>query len=172
MSGFSKSIAVEGGDARTEQVQGLRLMKFEIVYGRTPGVACPGGSGGGSVRSERMFRRWRDRYEAEGADGLYEPPGPPSHGAAARRWHEVARVLELFGVCWRLDRPSTLVEVRVGGEARLSMRTYNWLRLSQAHGRRRAAPRRGAQAAQAPGIAEPWLGMMLQGRLEPRLGPR
>ena len=58
---------------RTEQVQGLRLMKFEEVYGRTH-------RGGLSQARRRRFwacrngtfRRWRDRYEAEGADGLYD----------------------------------------------------------------------------------------------------
>ena len=38
---------------RTELLQGLRLMKFEEIYDRT-------------------FRRWRDRYEADGAEGPYD----------------------------------------------------------------------------------------------------
>ena len=58
---------------RTEQLQGLRLMKFEDVYGR-----CYGGDLSQVEASEilgvseRTFRRWRDRYEAEGAEGLYD----------------------------------------------------------------------------------------------------
>ena len=45
--------------------------------------------------SERTFRRWRDRYEAEGADGLYDRR---LGRLSARRApvDEVARVLELF----------------------------------------------------------------------------
>ena len=55
---------------RAEMLQGIRLMKFEEIWERTrsrelsqsetasvPGVL------------ERTFRRWRDRYEEEGADG-------------------------------------------------------------------------------------------------------
>ena len=58
---------------RTEQVQGLRLMKFEEVYGRSHrgGLSQPEAAEVLGV-SERTFRRWRDRYEAEGADGLYD----------------------------------------------------------------------------------------------------
>ena len=50
---------------RTEQRQGLG--KFEEVYGRTRrGVLSQGDAALGV--SERTFRRWRDRYEAEGAE--------------------------------------------------------------------------------------------------------
>ena len=51
---------------RTEQAQGLRLMKFEEVYGRTcRGVLCQSEAAEILGVSERTFRRWRDRYEAE-----------------------------------------------------------------------------------------------------------
>ena len=45
--------------------------------------------------SERTFRRWRDRYEAEGAEGLYDRR---LGRLSARRapLDEVARVLALF----------------------------------------------------------------------------
>ena len=48
---------------RTELLQGLRLMKFEEVYGCT----CRGALGQAEAAarlgvSERTFRRWRDRY--------------------------------------------------------------------------------------------------------------
>ena len=45
--------------------------------------------------SERTFRRWRDRFEAEGAEGLYDRR---LGRLSARRApvDEVARVLELF----------------------------------------------------------------------------
>ena len=57
---------------RTEQAQRLRMMKFEEVYGRTrrgvPGQAKAEILG----VSERTFRRRRDRYEADRAEGLYD----------------------------------------------------------------------------------------------------
>ena len=56
---------------RTEQLQGLRLMKFEEVYGRSyRGEPSQLEAAEMLGMSERTFRRWRDRYEAEGADGL------------------------------------------------------------------------------------------------------
>ena len=57
----------------TERLQGLRLMKFEEVYGRTHRGALSQGEAAEILGvSERPFRRWRDRYEAEGAEGLYD----------------------------------------------------------------------------------------------------
>ena len=57
----------------TEQVQGLRLMKFEEVYRRTHRGGLSQAEAAEVLGvSERTFRRWRDRYEAEGADGLYD----------------------------------------------------------------------------------------------------
>ena len=51
---------------RTEQVQGLRLMKFEEVYGRTRSRLLSQAEAAEVLGvSERTFRRWRDRYEAE-----------------------------------------------------------------------------------------------------------
>ena len=81
---------------RTEQVQGLRLMKFAEVYGRTHRGGLSQAEAAAVLGvSERTFRRWRDRYEAEGADGLYDRR---LGRLAARRApvDEVARVLELF----------------------------------------------------------------------------
>ena len=58
---------------RTEQAQGLRLMKFAEVYGRTRcGVLSQAEAAEILGVSERTFRRWRDRFEAEGAEGLYD----------------------------------------------------------------------------------------------------
>ena len=81
---------------RTEQAQGLRLMKFEEVYGRTRrGVLGQAEAAEILGVSERTFRRWRDRFEAEGAEGLYDRR---LGRLSARRApvDEVARVLELF----------------------------------------------------------------------------
>ena len=57
----------------TEVLQGLRVMKFEDVYGRwqerrlsqTEAAEILG-------MSERTFRRWRDRYDEAGLDGLLD----------------------------------------------------------------------------------------------------
>ena len=58
---------------RTEQLQGLRLMKFEDVYGRCyRGDLSQAAASEILGMSERTFRRWRERYEAEGAEGLYD----------------------------------------------------------------------------------------------------
>ena len=81
---------------RTEQVQGLRLMKFDEIYGRTHGGVLSQTEAAEVLGvSERTFRRWRDRYEAEGAEGLYDRR---LGRASARRApaDEVMSVLELF----------------------------------------------------------------------------
>ena len=55
---------------RTERLQGLRLMKFEEVYGRTyRGELSQGEAAEILGVSERTFRRWRDRFAAGGGGG-------------------------------------------------------------------------------------------------------
>ena len=81
---------------RTEQLQGLRLMKFEEVYGRSyRGELSQVEASEILGVSERTFRRWRDRYQAEGAEGLYDRR---LGRASARRAgvDEVLDVLALF----------------------------------------------------------------------------
>ena len=123
---------------RTEQVQGLRLMKFEEVYGRTHRGGLSQAEAAEVLGvSERTFRRWRDRYEAEGADGLYDRR---LGRLSARRApvDEVARVLELFDTRYWDFTAKHFHEKLVADHG--FKRSYNWLRLSlQAHGRRRAA---------------------------------
>ena len=82
---------------RTEQVQGLRLMKFEEVYGRTHrgglsqaeaaevlGVrSAP--SGAGATATRRME-----------PSGFYERRLGQASRSGARRWTRSRRVLELF----------------------------------------------------------------------------
>jgi transposase len=58
---------------RTEVLQGLRRMKFEDVYGRWQGRQLSQSEAAEILgMSERTFRRWRDRYEGEGASGLFD----------------------------------------------------------------------------------------------------
>ena len=119
---------------RTEQLQGLRLMKFEDVYGR-----CYGGDLSQVEASEilgvseRTFRRWRDRYEAEGAEGLYDRRlGRVSARRAAV--DTVARVLERFETRYR-DFTAKHFHEKLVAEHGFGL-SYNWLRLTlQAHGR-------------------------------------
>ena len=143
---------------RTEQAQGLRLMKFEEVYGRS----CCGVLGQAAAAeilgvSERTFRRWRDRFEADGAEGLYDRR---LGRVSARRApiDEVARVLELFDTRY-WDFTAKHFHEKLVAEHGCG-RSYNWVRLTlQAYGRRRAAPRRGAHRRKRPRRALP--GMMV-----------
>ena len=58
---------------RTEVLQGLRRMKFEDVYGRWRQRRLSQAEAAEILgMSERSFRRWRDRYEGEGAAGLFD----------------------------------------------------------------------------------------------------
>jgi transposase len=115
-------------------------MKFEDVYGRCyRGDLSQVEASEILGVSERTFRRWRDRWEAEGAAGLYDRR---LGRASARRApvDTVAEVLELF-------------ETRYG-------LSYNWLRLTlQAHGKIKAAARRGAHRRKRP--RRPMAGMLL-----------
>ena len=58
---------------RTEVLQGIRLMKFEEILDRTRSRELSQGEAASVLGvSERTFRRWRDRFEADGAEGLYD----------------------------------------------------------------------------------------------------
>ena len=142
---------------RTEQAQGLRLMKFEEVYARTTARLLSQAEAAEVLGvSERTFRRWRDRYEAEGAEGLYDRR---LGRLSARRapLDEVARVLALFDTRYWDFTAKHFHEKLVAAHGE---RSYNWVRLTlQAHGRRRAAPRRGAHRRKRPRRALP--GMMV-----------
>ena len=143
---------------RTEQAQGLRLMKFEEVYGRTRSRLLSQAEAAEVLGvSERTFRRWRDRYEAEGAEGLYDCR---LGRVSARRApvDEVVRVLELFDTRY-WDFTAKHFHEKLVAEHDCE-RSYNWVRLTlQARGRMRAAPRRGAHRRKRPRRALP--GMML-----------
>ena len=143
---------------RTEQAQGLRLMKFEEIYGRLRrGVLSQAEAAEVLGMSERTFRRWRTRYEAEGAEGLYDRRlGRVSARRAAV--DEVVAVLELFDTRYWDFGVKHLYETLVAEHG--LRRSYNWLRITlQAHGRIRPAPRRGAHRRKRP--RRPMTGMML-----------
>ncbi len=134
---------------RTERLQGLRLMKFEDVYGRTyRGELSQLEAAEILGMSERTFRRYRDRFEADGADGLYDRR---LGRASARRAgvDEVMTVLELFDTRY-WDFTARHSWEKLVAEHGVS-RSYNWVRLTlQAHGRVRPAPRRGAHRRKRP----------------------
>ena len=132
----------------TEQVQGLRLMKFEEVYGRTHRGGLSQAEAAEVLGvSERTFRRWRDRYEAEGADGLYDRR---LGRLSARRApvDEVARVLELFDTRY-WDFTAKHFPREAGGRSRLQAQ----LQLAAAELASPWAQARGAQAWGAPAQA-------------------
>ena len=143
---------------RTEQLQGLRLMKFEDVYGRCyRGDLSHAEASEILGMSERTFRRWRERYEAEGAAGLYDRR---LGRVSARRApvDEVMRVLELFETRYP-DFTAKHFHEKLVCEHGFGL-SYNWLRLSlQAPGKIKPAPRRGAHRRKRP--RRPVVGMML-----------
>ena len=56
---------------RTEVLQGIRQMKFEEVLGRTKRRQLTQEEAASMLGlSERTFRRWRDRFAAEGAQAI------------------------------------------------------------------------------------------------------
>jgi transposase len=133
-------------------------MKFEEVYDRTfGGVLSVAEAAEILGMSERTFRRWRDRYETEGADGLYDRRlGRVSARRAAV--DEVAEVLALFDTRY-FDFTAKHFHDKLVSEHGFT-RSYNWLRLTlQAHGRVTPAPRRGAHRRKRP--RRPLVGMML-----------
>ncbi len=143
---------------RTEQLQGLRLMKFDEVYGRTyRGELSQLEAAEILGMSERTFRRWRDRFEAEGAEGLYDRR---LGRVSARRAgvDEVVALLGLFDTRYRHFTAWHFWEKLVAKHD--VTRSYNWVRLTlQAHGRIAPAPRRGVHRRKRP--RRPMVGMML-----------
>ena len=79
---------------RTEQAQGLRLMKFEEVYGRTcRGVLGQAEAAEISWAISRDLPALADRFEADGGGGsLRPPPGPPlgTSRAGGAKWRRAA----------------------------------------------------------------------------------
>ena len=155
---------------RTEQAQGLRLMKFEEVYARTRARLLSQAEASEMLgMSERTFRRWRDRFEADGAEGLYDRRlGRVSARRAAV--DEVVRVLELFDTRY-WDFTAKHFHEKLVAEHDVE-RSYNWVRLTlQAYGRMRPAPRRGAHRRKRLRRALPG-DDAAPGRLTPRVGAR
>ena len=140
---------------RAEVLQEVRLMKSEDVYSRrTAGKLTQEQAAGILGVSVRTVRRWEDRHEAEGADGLYD-----------RRLGKLANtrvpteMLDLFDTRYRDYTPKHFHEKPIAHHG--FTWSYNWLRLSlQSHGRVQPASRRGAHRRKQP--RRPMVGMMLR----------
>ena len=128
---------------RTEVLQGLRMMKFEEIYDRTQRRELSQYEASSILGvSERTFRRWRDRFEDEGAQGLYDKR---LGRVSVRRVpvDTVIEVLELFDTRY-WDFTAKHFHEKLVLEHKFT-RSYNWVRLMlQEYSRIRPAPRRGA----------------------------
>ena len=142
----------------TEVLQGIRLMKFEEILDRTRSRELSQGEAASVLgMSERTFRRWRERYDAEGAEGLYDRR---LGRVSARRApvDEVMGVLELFDTRY-FDFTARHFWDKLVSDHDFK-RSYNWVRLTlQAQGRTTKAARRGAHRRKRP--RRPLPGMML-----------
>ena len=143
---------------RTEQLQGLRLTKFEEIYERVAKRELSQSEAAEILgMSERTFRRWRGRFEADGAEGLYDRRLGKVSGRRVPV-DTVMEVLDLFDTRY-FDFTSKHFFDKLVSEHGFT-RSYNWVRLTlQARGRVRKAPRRGAHRRKRP--RRPLSGMML-----------
>jgi transposase len=143
---------------RTEVLQGIRLMKFEEILKRTRSRELNQEEAASVLGvSERTFRRWRERYDETGAEGLYDR----RLGKVSARRVPVDTVIEILGL---FDTRYFDFTARHFWDKLVSEhgfeRSYNWVRLTlQAHGRVAKAPRRGAHRRKRP--RRPLPGMML-----------
>jgi transposase len=143
---------------RTEVLQGLRRMRFEDIYGRWQQRRLSQAEAAEILgMSERTFRRWRDRYEDEGAAGLLDR----RLGQASSRRVPVDQIEPVL----------TLYRERYGGFSAQHFHDelcqhhgfrlgYTWTKLRlQAAGLIAKAPRRGAHRKKRP--RRPLRGLLL-----------
>jgi transposase len=143
---------------RTEVLQGLRRMKFEDVYGRWQQRRLSQAEAAEILgMSERSFRRWRDRYQTDGVDGLADR----RLGKASARRVPADQVHELLSLYRERYRGFTAKhfhdKLRQHHGFTLG---YTWTKLRlQAAGLVPNAPRRGAHRKKRP--RRPLRGMLL-----------
>lgn len=143
---------------QTEVLQKVRLMKFEELYSRRQARQLTQEQAAEILGvSVRTVRRWEDRFEAEGAEGLYDR----RLGKLAKNRvpsDEVMEILTVFDTQYWDYTPKHFHEKLVAHHG--FTRSYNWVRLTlQSHGRVQPAPRRGAHRRKRP--RRPMVGMML-----------
>ena len=133
-------------------------MKFEEIYERAAKRQLSQSEAAEILgMSERTFRRWRGRFEADGAEGLY---GRRLGKVSGRRVpvDTVMEMLDLFDTRYS-DFTSKHFFDKLVSEHGFT-RSYNWVRLTlQARGRVRKAPRRGTHRRKRS--RRPLSGMML-----------
>lgn len=134
---------------RTEQLQGLRLMKFGDLSKRWHSGELSQLEASEILGiSERTFRRWQRRYEHEGAEGLFDRRLGCVSGNKVPV-DTLMAMLDLFDTDYFDHTAKHFHEALV--EDHQFKFSYNWVRLAlQAHGRIRPAPRRGAHRRKRP----------------------
>jgi transposase len=143
---------------RPEVLQGLRQMRFEDMYGRWQQRRLSQAEAAEILgMSERTFRRWRERYDEQGLDGLLDRR---LGRASARRApvDEVNRVLELYRSRYTgFTAKHFHDKLRRHHDVRFS---YSWTKLRlQDAGLIKKAPRRSAHRKKRP--RRPLAGMLL-----------
>lgn len=142
----------------TSALRGIRMMRFDEVYGRfLKGSLSCGEAADLLGMSERNFLRYRHRYEAEGADGLYDRR--VGRASAKRIAVDVAaRVIELYATKY-FDFNVKHFHEKLVGEHGFKL-SYTWTkRVLQDAGQVARAKKRGAHRRKRPRKALP--GMML-----------
>lgn len=143
---------------RTELLQGLRVMKFVELNGRVKRRSLTQGQAAQILGvSERTFRRWRDREEEEGAQGLYDRRLGMISGKRIAV-DVVMQALELFDTRY-FDFTSKHFWEKLVRDHGFKV-SYNWTRLLlQKHCRKQKAKSKGAHRRKRPRRALP--GMMI-----------
>ena len=133
-------------------------MKFEEIYERSARRELSQSEAAEILgMSERTFRRWRGRFEADGAEGLYDRRLGKISGRRVPV-DTAMEVLELFDTRYSYFTARHFFDKLVSEHG--FERSYNWVRLMlQARGRVRKASRRGAHRRKRP--RRPLPGMML-----------
>ena len=143
---------------RATVLQEVRQMRFEALYARRQQRILTMAEAGEILGvTERTFRRWSDRYDAEGVEGLQDRRlGRAS--ARAVPVDEALRMVTLYQTHytgWTVKHFHEYWQQEHGGH-----RSYSWTKKTlQAAGHVARAPRRGAHRKKRP--RKPLPGMML-----------
>ena len=143
---------------RATVLQEVRQMRFEELYERRQRRELTMAEAAEMLGvTERTFRRWRDRYEADGAEGLQDRRlGYPSGRAVPV--DEVLRMVTLYQTRytgWTVKHFHKRRQAEHGGR-----RSYTWTKKTlQAAGQVTRAARRGAHRKKR--LRKPLPGMML-----------
>ena len=143
---------------RTEVLQGLRRMKFEAIYGRWRQRRLSQAEAAEILgMSERTFRRWRERYDADGLEGLLDR----RLGKASARRVPVDQVDQVLTLYRELYGGFTVRHFHDKLRQHHGFRWgYTWTKLRlQAAGLITKAPRRSAHRKKRP--RRPLAGMLL-----------